>query len=66
MYHFAPYGTQAANQWRNRSKNDYREQNKSRNSINDYGAIGRRVADAVAVQHDMQAVGISDLSSEEF
>lgn len=32
--------------------------------INGYGVIGRRVADAVALQQDMQIVGIADIASD--
>lgn len=36
-------------------------QNKTRVGINGYGVIGKRVADAVALQDDMELVGIADI-----
>jgi len=39
-----------------------RKNNKVRVAINGYGVIGKRVADAVALQDDMQLVGISDVN----
>ena len=37
---------------------------KVRVAINGYGVIGKRVADAVAAQPDMQLVGIADVVSD--
>lgn len=33
-------------------------------AVNGYGVIGKRVADAVALQHDMDLVGVSSVSSD--
>lgn len=38
--------------------------NKRRVALNGYGVIGRRVADAVALQEDMELVGVSDIVSD--
>lgn len=37
---------------------------KVRVAVNGYGVIGKRVADAVAVQPDMELVGIADVVSD--
>ena len=37
---------------------------KTRVLVNGYGVIGKRVADAVAAQDDMQLVGIADVVSD--
>lgn len=37
---------------------------KTRVGVNGYGVIGKRVADAVRAQHDMQLVGVSDVVSD--
>lgn len=37
------------------------ENNKARVAVNGYGVIGKRVADAVTLQEDMQLVGIADV-----
>ena len=34
---------------------------KTKVAVNGYGVIGRRVADAVALQDDMELVGVADL-----
>jgi glyceraldehyde-3-phosphate dehydrogenase (NAD(P)) len=39
------------------------KQEKIRVAINGYGVIGRRVADAVALQSDMELVGVADIST---
>src|SRR5512145_2141002 len=33
-------------------------------AINGYGVIGRRVADAVALQEDMEIAGVADIASD--
>lgn len=33
-------------------------------AVNGYGVIGKRVADAVALQHDMELVGVADVSAD--
>lgn len=38
--------------------------NKIRVAVNGYGVIGRRVADAVALQGDMELVGVADVASD--
>lgn len=37
---------------------------KTRVGVNGYGVIGRRVADAVALQEDMELVGVADVASD--
>jgi len=37
---------------------------KVRVAVNGYGVIGKRIADAVAVQEDMELVGIADVVSD--
>jgi len=37
---------------------------KIRVAVNGYGVIGKRVADAVALQDDMELIGICDVSSD--
>src|SRR5690606_26946882 len=37
---------------------------KARVAINGYGVIGKRVADAVALQDDMELVGVADVVSD--
>jgi glyceraldehyde-3-phosphate dehydrogenase (NAD(P)) len=37
-------------------------QRKVRIAVNRYGVIGKRVADAIALQRDMSLVGISDVA----
>lgn len=37
---------------------------KVRVAVNGYGVIGKRIADAVAVQDDMQLVGIADVVTD--
>lgn len=37
---------------------------KVRVAVNGYGVIGKRIADAVAAQHDMELVGIADVVSD--
>ncbi|MEB2529087.1 type II glyceraldehyde-3-phosphate dehydrogenase [Kocuria rosea] len=37
---------------------------KIRVGVNGYGVIGKRVADAIAAQHDMELVGVSDVISD--
>src|SRR5690606_14795593 len=37
---------------------------KTRVAVNGYGVIGKRVADAVRVQPDMELVGVSDVVSD--
>lgn len=37
---------------------------KVRVAVNGYGVIGKRIADAVALQDDMELVGISDIVSD--
>ena len=45
-----------------RVRTDWGERvNKLRVAINGYGVIGRRVVDAVALQHDMEVAGIADV-----
>jgi len=39
-------------------------QRKVRVAVNGYGVIGKRVADAIALQHDMNLVGISDVATD--
>lgn len=39
-----------------------KEQGKARVAINGYGVIGKRVADAVAAQDDMELVGVADVN----
>lgn len=36
--------------------------NRTRVAVNGYGVIGKRVADAVAIQDDMELVGVSDVT----
>lgn len=38
--------------------------NKARVAVNGYGVIGKRVADAVALQDDMELVGVADVVSD--
>src|SRR5512143_2539729 len=38
--------------------------NKVRVVVNGYGVIGKRIADAVAVQADMELVGVADVVSD--
>src|SRR4051812_42111682 len=38
--------------------------NKTRVGVNGYGVIGKRVADAVRMQPDMELVGVSDIISD--
>ena len=38
--------------------------NKARVGVNGYGVIGKRVADAVRLQPDMELVGVSDIISD--
>ncbi|HLO14510.1 MAG TPA: hypothetical protein VK206_06765, partial [Anaerolineales bacterium] len=38
--------------------------NKVRVVVNGYGVIGKRIADAVAVQDDMELVGVADVVSD--
>jgi glyceraldehyde-3-phosphate dehydrogenase (NAD(P)) len=38
--------------------------NKIRVAVNGYGVIGKRVADAVRLQPDMELVGVSDVVSD--
>ena len=33
-------------------------------AVNGYGVIGKRVADAVVLQHDMELVGVADVSAD--
>lgn len=40
------------------------EAKKARVAINGYGVIGKRVADAVAAQDDMELVGVADVVSD--
>ena len=40
------------------------QQGKIRVALNGYGVIGKRVADAVASQHDMELVGIADIETD--
>lgn len=40
------------------------DQKKIRVAVNGYGVIGRRVADAIDVQPDMELVGVADVSSD--
>lgn len=40
------------------------ERTKVRVAVNGYGVIGKRVADAVALQEDMELVGVSDVISD--
>lgn len=37
---------------------------KIRVAVNGYGVIGKRVADAVALQNDMELVGMADIGSD--
>lgn len=37
---------------------------KARVAVNGYGVIGKRVADAIALQDDMELVGVADVSSD--
>ena len=37
---------------------------KVRVAVNGYGVIGKRIADAVALQNDMELVGIADVVSD--
>ena len=37
---------------------------KARVAVNGYGVIGKRVADAVALQDDMELVGVADVSTD--
>ena len=37
---------------------------KTRVAVNGYGVIGKRVADAVAQQEDMELAGVSDISAD--
>jgi glyceraldehyde-3-phosphate dehydrogenase (NAD(P)) len=39
------------------------KQEKIRVAVNGYGVIGRRVADAIALQSDMELVGVADIST---
>ena len=39
-------------------------QRKVRVAVNGYGVIGKRVADAIALQRDMALVGISDVAAD--
>jgi len=39
-------------------------QNRTRVAVNGYGVIGKRVADAVAAQEDMELVGVADVSAD--
>ena len=39
-------------------------ENRIRVAINGYGVIGRRVADAVALQPDMELIGVADVASD--
>lgn len=41
-----------------------KSQKKTRVGLNGYGVIGRRVADAVAEQTDMELIGVSDVSTD--
>src|SRR5512133_1367020 len=38
--------------------------NKTRVVLNGYGVIGKRIADAIAVQDDMELVGVADVVSD--
>src|SRR5512144_2088276 len=38
--------------------------NKVRVVVNGYGVIGKRIADAIAVQDDMELVGVADVVSD--
>jgi len=38
--------------------------NKIRVAVNGYGVIGKRIADAIAVQDDMRLVGVADVVSD--
>jgi glyceraldehyde-3-phosphate dehydrogenase (NAD(P)) len=40
------------------------EKDKIRVAVNGYGVIGRRVADAVALQTDMELVGVADIAAD--
>src|SRR3989337_35396 len=40
------------------------ESNKARVAVNGYGVIGKRVADAVTLQPDMELVGVADVASD--
>ncbi|WP_299364938.1 type II glyceraldehyde-3-phosphate dehydrogenase [uncultured Paracoccus sp.] len=40
------------------------EREKVRVAINGYGVIGKRVADAVALQHDMELAGVADVATD--
>ena len=40
------------------------KQRKVRVAVNGYGVIGKRVADAVALQEDMELVGVADVVSD--
>ncbi len=40
------------------------QQARTRVAVNGYGVIGKRVADAVALQDDMELVGIADIASD--
>ncbi len=33
-------------------------------AVNGYGVIGKRVAEAITLQHDMELVGISDAATD--
>ena len=41
-----------------------RKNGKARVAVNGYGVIGKRVADAVAAQDDMELVGVADVSTD--
>lgn len=38
--------------------------NKIRVAVNGYGVIGKRIADAVALQDDMELVGVADVVTD--
>ena len=40
------------------------QQSKTRVAVNGYGVIGKRVADAVALQDDMALAGVADVVSD--
>lgn len=40
------------------------QQAKTRVAVNGYGVIGKRVADAIALQDDMELAGIADVATD--
>ena len=40
------------------------QQARTRVAVNGYGVIGKRVADAIALQDDMELAGIADIASD--